>query len=296
MPTTWLSVLLFMVVIAPGLLFDLGSSSRLVRAKESAFHEIARITLASLFFSGMAVGLAVLAHGQWPETFLNLDQAIRGGWGFVKDHQVPAAASLLLVFFSSLAAVIVVNLSWTLCIHGWGKPWIRSKSAWSLVFKPGRLDRGTTVMATAALSDGSVVRGRVTEFSADLEREDRELVLASPITIRGKDKEKSAVRPELGAVILTGIEVIRLQVEYLRPEDPSEWRMWDRLTATAASWTPIVGAAVVAALITSVTNAMWGGASGTVAAVMLHTIISRVRNRDTAGAIPESEVPIPTPE
>lgn len=222
MPTSWLSILLFMVVIAPGLLFDLGSASRLVRAKESAFHEIARITLASLFFSGAAIGFAALAHGWWPAAFLDLRQAVSGGWEYVKENQAPAVASLALVFASSLMAVVVVNLVWTICVHGWGKPWLRGKSAWSVVFKPKELAQGTTVMATAVLSDGSIVRGRVTEFSADLDRADRELVLAPPIKIRGKGKDKAEDRPELEAVVLSGADVLRLQVEYARTEVPSD--------------------------------------------------------------------------
>lgn len=275
MPTTWLSVLLFIVAIAPGLLFDLGSTSRLVRAKESAFHEIARITLASLVFSGTAMAFAVLAHRRWPQTFLNLDQAIRGGWGYIREHQAPAAASLTLVVGVSLTAAWAVNLIWTVRVHGWGKPWMRSKSAWSVVFKPRGVERGTWVLATAALSDGSVVRGRVTEFSADLEHEDRELVLAPPITIRptgGDPKE----RTELAAVVVGAGQVTRLQVEYRPPDNPVEQRPWSRLAALATAHGPAVGAVMIAAALSAAGNAWVGGVAGVLVAIALRIAVARL--------------------
>lgn len=289
MPTTWLSVLLFMVAIAPGLLFDLGSTKRRVRAKESAFHEIARITLGSLVFSGLAVGLAVLAHRWWPETFLNLDQAIRGGWAYVKDHQVPAAASLVLVVSLSLTAAWVVNLVWAVCVLGWKNPGMRSTSAWSVVFKPGVFERGTWVLATATLSDGSVVRGRVADFSADLEQEDRELVLEPPIATRvsgGKAKE----RPELDAVIVSGGQVTKLLVEYRAPDQPAAKSRWARLIAVAVTYGPTAGAIVVAVAMTLV-NAWAGIVAGVLVAALLYIVAARFRKSRSVRRTPEPDAP-----
>lgn len=279
-------MLLFAIVVAPGLLFDLGSSSRLVRAKESAFHEIARITLASLFFSGFALGLAVLAHRWWPSNFLNPDGALRGGWDYVREHQVPAVSSLVLVFVSSLTAAGVVNLIWTVRVHGWGKPWMRTKSAWSVVFKAPGLEPESSVLATAVLSDGHVIRGRVTDFSADLEREDRELVLVRPISTK-KPGGDAKDRPNLDAVVLSATEIVSLQIEYMRPEQGSEkgWRAW-LAVVVQAYWQPAVTVMIV---VFASTFHMWLGlVVGVIATVVLG------RRRPGLGN-PEPPVPEPNP-
>jgi len=49
-PSSWLSVVLFFLFIAPGLLLDLLSEQRRAGFSESAFREISRILLASLVF------------------------------------------------------------------------------------------------------------------------------------------------------------------------------------------------------------------------------------------------------
>lgn len=277
-PATWLSVLLFLVLVAPGLLFDLGSSSRLVRAKESAFHEIARITLASLWFSGISVLFAVLANRWWPESFLNLDQAVRGGWGYIEENQAPAVASLVLIFLSSVIGAVLVNLVWTLLVHGWGRPWIRSKSAWSLVFKPKGVDPGTTVMATATLPDGTVVRGRVTEFSADLELEDRELILQPPIKIRKKGAG-AVDKPHVRALVLRGSDISRLQVEYVLPEAPPERSVWSRARTRLTPFTLPAVVTLVAAFVGSLLGAVWGWLAGGIVLLMTRALTSSSRSR-----------------
>jgi hypothetical protein len=58
MPSSWLSVVLFFLLIAPGPLFDLLADKRRALAKESAFRELGRTILAS-------VGSASSGSLQW---------------------------------------------------------------------------------------------------------------------------------------------------------------------------------------------------------------------------------------
>jgi hypothetical protein len=282
-PTTWLSVLLFVVAIAPGLLYDLRSTSRLVRAKESAFHEIARITLASLFFSGFGVANAILAHRAWPAVFLNPDAALRGGWAYIRDNQVAALVSLGVVVGVSLFSAEVVSAIRTVQIHGWGKPWMRGKSAWSVAFKPRNVPAGAMIVANAYLSDGSLVRGKVTEFSADLEREDRELVLEQPISTRGPGAtDKLERRATMGAVVLSGADVVRLQVQYyLDDAPPDETSGWRRRVDVAKKYAPIAGTAVAMVAGTLITNAWVGGLVGVVTGAVLTGTVFRNLQSET---------------
>jgi hypothetical protein len=52
-PPTWLSVVFFALLIAPGPLFDLLAEHRRVGAPESTFREVSQVVLASLVFSGL---------------------------------------------------------------------------------------------------------------------------------------------------------------------------------------------------------------------------------------------------
>jgi Family of unknown function (DUF6338) len=47
-PGSWLSVLLFFLLVAPGLVFDLLSQRRRAGSPESGFREVSRVVLSSL--------------------------------------------------------------------------------------------------------------------------------------------------------------------------------------------------------------------------------------------------------
>lgn len=136
MPTSWPSVLLFIALVAPGLLFDQLSERRLVRAKESAFREVSRIVVASLVFSGTAILVTILAHhlqSRWFQSrwFLDLAPAIRGGWGYVNEHLGQATTTLVLGICIAMLLAAITN--W---LMGRGAPKLQQQSAWSLVLKP----------------------------------------------------------------------------------------------------------------------------------------------------------------
>lgn len=51
-PASWLGVLLFVLLVVPGLVFDILSERRQVGPSESTFREISRVVVASIGFSG----------------------------------------------------------------------------------------------------------------------------------------------------------------------------------------------------------------------------------------------------
>lgn len=215
MPTSWPSVLLFIALVAPGLLFDQLSERRLVRTKESAFREVSRIVVASLVFSGTALLVTLLAHHIQPRWFLDLAPAIRGGWGYVNQHLGQATATLVLGVGAAMLLAVIAN-----SLMGRGASMLRPQSAWSLVLKPKGLPLGWAAYAQVILTDGSVVRGKVTFFSPDHSLGDRELVLQPPIQTRAAGAVPGTpleLRPNLRAVVVAGKDISRLDIEYVRP-------------------------------------------------------------------------------
>lgn len=223
MPTSWPSVLLFIALVAPGLLFDQLSERRLVRAKESAFREVSRIVVASLVFSGTAIVVTILAHAlqsRWFQSrwFLDLAPAIRGGWGYVNEHLGQATTTLVLGICIAMLLAAITN--W---LMGNGAPKLQQQSAWSLVLKPKGLPAGWAPYAHVTLNDGSLARGKVTYFSPDHDLENRELVLQSPIQTRAAGAIPGAslkLQPHLGAVVVAGKNISRLDIEYVQPPQP----------------------------------------------------------------------------
>jgi hypothetical protein len=72
-PSSWLSVVLFFLFIAPGLLLDLLSEQRRAGFSESAFREISRILLASIVFSGFAFSVLAIVREVQPERMPDQD-------------------------------------------------------------------------------------------------------------------------------------------------------------------------------------------------------------------------------
>jgi len=65
-PSSWLTVVLFLFLVSPGLLFDLLALRRRTGAVESAFHETSRIVLASLGFTVLALAVLALVGAAFP--------------------------------------------------------------------------------------------------------------------------------------------------------------------------------------------------------------------------------------
>lgn len=215
MPTSWPSVLLFIALVAPGLLFDQLSEGRLVRAKESAFREVSRIVVASLVFSGTAVLVTIFAHALQPRWFLDLAPAIRGGWGYVNEHLGQATTTLVLGICIAMLLAAVTN--W---LMAYGAPKLQPRSAWSLVLKPKGLPDGWVPYAHLTLNDGSLARGKVTYFSPDHDLENREIVLQPPLQTRSAGAAPGAsleLQPNLRAVVVAGKNISRLDIEYVQP-------------------------------------------------------------------------------
>ncbi|ORI13530.1 DUF6338 family protein [Rhodococcus sp. 1168] len=281
MPTTWLSVLLFAVVVAPGILYDQQSAKRVVKEEQSAFREIGRIALASLAFSSFGSVLAILAHRVWPDTFLNLDQALRGGSSYVTDHNGNAAASLVLVVGAALGTSWLVGSSLNALLGGG----LRSVSGWTTVLSPShpnKLQPGTTVFVSAYLSDGSAVQGRRRDYSADLQRSDRELVIASQIWTKKTRDSVWKKRDDLDAVVVSGADVVRLEVEYSQFGAANIPRK-ERLERWARDHVPMllstVFAVVTAVLTAEIAGFTWGAvvavAVGAAVGLLLRRSISR---------------------
>lgn len=225
-PSTWLSIVFFLLLIAPGLLFDLLAERRRAGAEESAFREASRVALGSMVFSGVALGVLSLVRAARPEWMPDPGRLLADQQQYLADEYrlvlralvIQVLIALLLAWWTHLAIAKVT-----------GAP-IRQRSAWAAVFRHD-LPAGTQAHARVRLTDGTTYLGHVAHFNADLKRADRELVLAPPLYAATKGNKLGDVPAEWTRVVVSADQIAALSVQY-RPKQkkarPRTKRWWQK--------------------------------------------------------------------
>src|SRR6266511_2567769 len=85
-PGSWLSVLLFFLLIAPGLLFELLSERRRAGFPESGFREFSRFVLGSLAFSSFAFTLLAILRTVHPAWMPDPRRLLESRDSYAMDH------------------------------------------------------------------------------------------------------------------------------------------------------------------------------------------------------------------
>jgi Family of unknown function (DUF6338) len=208
-PSTWLSVLFFVVLIAPGLLFDLLAARRRVGAPESAFREASRVVLASVVFSVLGLAVVGLVRTLQPSWMPDPDRLVADPHQYWVEHYRLLLAALLVTGSVALGAAVLAH--WLL-----GRKFgsgLRTLSTWRKVFRQ-ELPAGTAAHVRVRLTNGTVFTGKLAGYSADLELVDREIVLAPPLFSKRSGKELTALPVEWQRVILPASSVESITVQY----------------------------------------------------------------------------------
>ncbi|MGW3999784.1 DUF6338 family protein [Amycolatopsis sp. NPDC004772] len=209
-PGTWLAVILFLIVVAPGLFFDLLGARRRVAAAESAFREAGRVALGSLGFT--LATLVVLLGVRWlfPGLFFDPRAMIIGGNAYLADHY--GRVLLTIAAATVLSHLLAFGLHKVLARRE-GEAF-RKVSAWGLAFRDG-VPAGHAVFVRVRLTSGLVYTGQVENFTADLAPADRELLLTKPLAVKpDADSALTALPDAYERVLLRGSEIEVISVEY----------------------------------------------------------------------------------
>ncbi len=212
-PGSWLSVLLFFLLVAPGLLFDLLSERRRVGSPESTFREISRVVLSSLAFSGVAFAVLVILRIVHPSWLPDPRRLLEPKGSYARDHYRLLFRTLVLEVSLALTAVWAWD---TVLTRTQGGATIRTVSAWTQVLKRDR-PKDHDAYVRVRLHDGVVYSGLVAHFSPDLEVDGRELILAPPLESSTGDKPTTALPVVYQRVVIRGSAIDVLSVEY-RPK------------------------------------------------------------------------------
>ncbi len=210
-PSTLLSIILFILLIAPGLLFDLLAGRRRVGAPESAFRETSRVVLASLAFSTLGLLAVALLRTAAPHLMPDPRQLFGHPQAYFAAHyrRIFWAMALEAVVAVGSAAVIHSRLQRK------SDSVLRTTSSWSKVLRED-LPAGAHPHVRVRLTNGTVYVGQVSDFTADLDQADREIVLCPPLYSKSGDKALTGMPEEWQRVVLPASSIESIGVTYKR--------------------------------------------------------------------------------
>lgn len=222
-PTTALALLSFFALVAPGLFFDLLLSKKRAERSETAFREAGRVVLVSAWCSLVSIPVVLGAgaalrtwapNGQdWVPTARKVAVGERV---YIADHLAGLSLMGLLFVAASLGASSLTY--WVIYRHDPGQ--VSRVSVWRKVFRDDAPSGAYPLVRVRTLS-GTSWSGRVAHYSPDLETADREIVLSSPISMKGPSGKSNQLPQKWSRVILRGDQIDSIAVQYQKPASES---------------------------------------------------------------------------
>lgn len=231
-PSTWLSVVFFLFLVAPGVCFDLLAERRRAGLSESAFREASRIVLASTCFSSVGFLVLALLRASAPSWMPDPGDLLgTEGHSYLATHYRLILRALLSEAGVALAAACLCDR----LLSRNGRAHLRSMSTWTRVIRQ-ECPAGHVPHVRLRLASGAVYVGRVADFTADLDPDGRELILMPPLFSKTGTQPLADMPSEWQRLIVSGSAVETLAVQYRPPPsgDPS-------LPAGRPRWRRVLG-------------------------------------------------------
>lgn len=230
-PSSAVGVLLFVVLLAPGLAYVLRHERVVPARPHTAFREGLRVvfvSLACLLVTGL---LAATLRSAFPRNTPNIRGLVQDPLGYWRGHHVQLTWwALAFILFATLLGWVsadrrlvelVDRLEGTKAVRwltGAHVTDITATSAWYRVLKlEAKKHRPTEIQVGAAIDDGTYVQGWLWSFNVDAdETQDREVVLSAPLHLTTQDGRVHPYGAQLA--ILSARHIIRLDVVFVKPE------------------------------------------------------------------------------
>jgi hypothetical protein len=206
------SVASFLLLVAPGLLFQLTRERFRPSLRESAFREVGNIALGSVVFHTLALLISLLLAWRFLTVF-DIERWLRQGKSYVIE-QWPTLAALG-AGEVLLACLLAVAGAWYLAGLA-GEESLHRRPFWYRTFKEDAPDR-TTTFVQVTLEGGVEYWGRVVNYtSEDVPMEERELELGGPpLYLRLPGEADLRTLPDAAErVLLPGGEIRAILVTY----------------------------------------------------------------------------------
>lgn len=213
-PDSIATVVSFLLLLAPGTVWQLQQARREPSVKETALVEVSRVVIASLVATGSAAALLL------PVVWLPLYRTAESAGSKVFDSPISAVPYVGGVAATSLLAcglaMIGAALKWP------GKAPINRGRQWNHVFVTMKPDGSKPPYLTVELLDDTVWRGELVGFDTDPEDDQRGLTLGPPLRRKRRGAEGSEAKDADGGwrvVILPETQIRSIQVQYPSSRD-----------------------------------------------------------------------------
>lgn len=229
MPTTTVGLVLFIVLLAPGLTYSVYRAASTPVQKPSALRELGGIALRSVVWDLFALGVFGVIRVLAPSHTPDVGQLAQHRGTYLTDHLAYvfwwAVGVLAFACVAALGAALIASSDWwsATLVHRplvWFTPrgGVSGDPAWWVLFNQ---HPEAKVYASVTLDDGSFLGGWVLSYSPDSdETADRELTLSGPITYRSSTSEDAA-ELGVGAVAVSARRIQFLSVSYITDDDSS---------------------------------------------------------------------------
>jgi hypothetical protein len=220
-PDSLAALVSFLLLLAPGIVWQLQRARYRPAVKESALIEVSRVVLASLAATGTAA--ALLAWQVWVPLYRHAE--VSGG-SSSPVTSVPYIAAVSATSLLACGLVLLVSLAkWP------GRGPINEGRIWSQAFIDLRPVSTKVTFLTVELLDNTVWKGELLGFDSDPEDAQRNLLIGPPVRRkRGGGKEFDHLDDPWRMVILPESQIKSIQVFYSAQNSVSG----SRRTASAA--------------------------------------------------------------
>ncbi|WP_402377930.1 DUF6338 family protein [Isoptericola rhizosphaerae] len=206
-PNSLAALVSFLLLLAPGILWQLIQGRHTPAVKETVLTEVARVVLVSLAATGAASVL--LLYWPWLPLYRRAQAAGPEAFAAPTDVVPYLGAVVGTALLASLLAWIAASLRWR------EPPRISPGRVWNRLFDSYLPNRSIQPALLVELLDGTVWRGLLETFDTDPEDHDRSLALTHPLARKRPGDPCFAPKGDIGRyVVLPESQIKTIQVIY----------------------------------------------------------------------------------
>lgn len=216
-PSTVAAVVAFLLLVTPGLVFELLWQRTRPRRDETAFVEASRVVLTGVACTGAAAVTLVVLETAAAGAAIDVVDLARDGNRYVTAH--PALA------LRTLVAVTVLAVLYGVAAHAVLSPpttrRIAQETAWHTAFSRMAAP-GVRPYLSVQLKDGTTITGYSAAYSTEPDPAKRDLLLSAPLAIRAPgDADARQLDASWQVMAVSGMEISTIAAAYVGTARPA---------------------------------------------------------------------------